>query len=73
MKNFAQDYEESIAKYYHIYPCSGDGEEITEDSITLNLDRTVYNDELVLKMVEILNTLSYGEENSNGMDEKIVI
>lgn len=63
MKNFGWDYEESKTKYYHIFPCSEEGEALVSDSLTFDLPRTNENDDLVDALVETLNTLAHKEKS----------
>ncbi len=62
MKHFTWTYEVAES-YYHIYPCSKNGERVNEFSICLNLEKSKFNDALVQDIVYNLEWLADGEKN----------
>lgn len=54
------DYEESRVSHYHIYPVSGEGEELMEDVITFELPQTKKNDDDVQIIVDTLDRMAEG-------------
>jgi len=64
--HFTWDYEDSLTKYYHIYPCSEEGEKIGEDSICLNVSQSEFNDNIIQEIVGNMNLLVLMNSNREG-------
>lgn len=59
MKHFAWDYEDSVTKYYHIYPVSDAGDDLLiEGPLSLVAPETEDNSRLVGEIVQRLDQLA---------------
>ncbi len=58
-KHVTWDYEESLVNYYHIYPVTGEGEELMgEDAFAPELPQTKESDDDIQKIVNALDRLA---------------